>query len=206
MADFIESPRFPDSIAYGTSFGPEYFTWVTALGSGYQVADSRWYDSLHRFNVMMPVEKKEEADLLLTLFHVCKGRAKGFRIRDWLDYQATTSTGRLGEADTAPGGVTVFQLTKKYAFGAETYYRPIKKPTTVAIYKNGVLQTLTTHYTINLTTGLVTFVSAPTIGDSLHWVGEFDVPVKFEIDRLQINGRTYGVWDFGQIPIVEMRL
>ena len=49
--------------------------------------------------------------------------------------------------------------------GTTTYQLPETAITSVdEVYINGVLQTLTTHYTVNTSTGVVTFVSAPSTG------------------------------------------
>ena len=211
MTDFIESPRFPDDVSVGTSFGPEYFTWIATQTNGYAPRDERWQDSLHRFNVVKQIESDESARLLLTLFHICKGRGKGFRIKDFLDFEVDEDSGRLGEASVAPGGVTAFQLTKKYTWddGSDpdlTYYRPIQKPYVVTgVYKNGVLVN-PADYTVDMTTGILTFDVAPALNDTLYWVGEFDVPASFDVDRLQVLSYDAGIWDFGQVPIVEIRL
>lgn len=209
MTTFIETPRFPDGIAYGSQMGFAYSTWVTLINSGHEQRNSNWLDALCRFTVQGANLTEANKTEFVQFFRTVKGRAIGFRIRDWSDYETDAITGRLGTADTAPGAVTVFQLSKKYAWGTETYFRPIKKPTEVAIYKNSVLQTITTDYTIDMTTGVVTFAFAPTIGDTLHWIGEFDVPARFDVDEIQATIVTRGagawVYNFGSVPIVETR-
>lgn len=210
MTDFIETPRFPDDIAYGSQMGFGFNTWITTLSSGFEARDSRWLDALGSFMVEGINMTEAQKATLINFFRTVKGRAIGFRIRDWADYTVDSSSGRLGTADTAPGAVTVFQMSKKYAWGAESNFRVIAKPTSAAIYKNSVLQTLTTDYTIDLTTGLVTFVVAPTLGDTLHWVGEFDVPARFDVDEIKatVVNKSGGawIWNFGAVPIRELRL
>lgn len=210
MTTFIETPRFPDGIAYGSQMGHSYFTHVTILGSGHEQRNIAWADALCRFVIQGANLKEEAKTTFVNFFRTVKGRGIGFRIRDWADYETDSSTGRLGTADTAPGVVTAFQLAKKYTWGSETYFRPITKPTSVAVYKNDVLQTLTTDYTIDLTTGIVTFVSAPTLGDTLHWIGEFDVPARFDVDQIDATivnkGGGQWVYNFGTVPVVEIRV
>ncbi len=55
----------------------------------------------------------------------------------------------------------------------------------VIIYEDDVEKTLTTHYTIDETTGIITFGSAPGVGDVLTWTGEFHLPCVFGVDALQ---------------------
>jgi hypothetical protein len=54
--------------------------------------------------------------------------------------------------------------------GAMTDFELANAPVTlgsVKVYKNGVLQTLTTHYTLDESLGLVTFVTAPAANDAV---------------------------------------
>ena len=39
---FIETPRFPDDIAYGAQGGPMYSTDVVATASGYEKRNQNW--------------------------------------------------------------------------------------------------------------------------------------------------------------------
>ena len=77
---------------------------------------------------------------------------------------ATPSTG----AGTEFEGLNLLTGAKRITYngdGTATYQLPETAVTSVdAVYVNGVLQTLTTHYTVNLTTGIVTFVSGPATG------------------------------------------
>jgi len=60
-------------------------------------------------------------------------------------------------------------------------------------------------YTLNLTTGIVTFSAAPGSGVAVSADYEFDVPVRFDTDKLaaRADGPNIYVWD--SIPIVETR-
>lgn len=63
-----------------------------------------------------------------------------------------------------------------------------------AIYKAGALQTLTTHYTQDLTTGKITFVTAPTAGQALTWDGSFYRRVRFASDEMSVSRRGARIW------------
>jgi uncharacterized protein (TIGR02217 family) len=75
-----------------------------------------------------------------------------------------------------------YQLTKRYAAGAQTRDRAARKPVqgTILIADDGVLKTETTHYTIDYTTGIVTLLFTPTSTGDLSWGGEFDCAVRFD--------------------------
>ena len=97
------------------------------------------------------------------MFRACKGSLHSFRFKDPDDFKASTASGIL---DLGLGsGKPVYQLTKKYAVGQLVDYREIKKPVsnTLAVFKNSILQTQGTapgNYSIDYTTGLVTFVAS----------------------------------------------
>lgn len=65
---------------------------------------------------------------------------------------------------------------------------------TPSIYKAAVLQTVTTHYTLDSTSGKVTFVAAPTAGQALTWTGSFYRRVRFADDTMKSSRRYSRVW------------
>ena len=70
--------------------------------------------------------------------------------------------------------------------------------------EHGVLQN-GSAYSVNTTTGQVTFNTAPGNGVSVSANFEFDVPVRFDTDQLEINLQDFGVGSWGNIPLVEVR-
>jgi uncharacterized protein (TIGR02217 family) len=55
-------------------------------------------------------------------------------------------------------------------------------------------------------TGLVTFITAPAAGAAITADFEFDVPVRFDTDRLEFRLETHDLMVWEQIPITEVRL
>ncbi len=154
---FLESPRFPANISYGAVGGPGYNTDVVILNSGFEQRQQNWEVARAKYDVSHGVKSQADHDVLISFFRSVKGRANGFRFKDWADYQVTQANGKLGEG--VGDGTGVLQLNKYYAAGSLYEYRAIKKPVSAALYKNGSLLTITTHYTIDLTTGIVTLVA-----------------------------------------------
>lgn len=208
---FIETPRFPECISYGSSGGPGYSTSVIVLGSGYERRNANWDQQRHRYDVAFGIKDQDDLQDVIAYFHVAQGRANGFRYKDWLDY-TTGATGdetptALDQLFGVPDGIEdTFQLVKTYVQGSSGKIRDIRKPIsgTVLIAVNSVTQTETTDYTIDYTTGEVTFVVVPSGGDVLSWGGEFDVPVRFDTDQLstQLDEIQLGSQ---QIPLIEIR-
>ena len=197
---FVEV-QFPNDISYGSSGGPEYATDIVASVSGYEQRNINWEQARARFNVAHGVKTKAQLDALIAFFRARKGRAHGFRFKDWTDYQATNET--LG---TGNGTQTQFQLVKRYASGSVTELRTIVKPVagTVQIYKSGVLQT--SGLSVDTTTGVVTFTAAPTIGQVVTANFQFDVPVRFDTDAIQTSVASFQAGEVPTVPVVEIRL
>lgn len=197
---FVEV-QFPADISYGSSGGPEYATDIVASSSGYEQRNVHWEQARARYNVAHGVKTKAQLDALIAFFRARKGRAIGFRFKDWTDFQATNEV--LGTGD---GARTQFQLIRQYVSGSGAETRRITKPVsgTVQIYKNAVLQT--TGVTVDMATGVVTFAAAPLSGQVVTASFQFDVPVRFDTDKLSATLDAYGVHSWLDIPLVEVRI
>lgn len=160
MTTFLESPRFPDNIAFGATVGPTYLTVVTPVYSGRDGRIVAWQQARIRFEVGQRSKNAADTATLDAFFRVVKGRAYGFRIKDWTDYTCTTAQGVLTPLAT-PG---TYQLGKVYTQGALTETRLIQKPVagTVACYDNGVL--ISSGLSLDTTTGIVTLTASATQG------------------------------------------
>lgn len=200
---FYESPRFPDAIAFGAMGGPEFMTTVVASGSGREARNAAWAYPRHRWDVSQGINGQADFETLRAFFMSMRGRFHAWRFKDWADYTATHSTGVVTGITS-----TTFQLVKRYTSGAQSLDRIITKPVTgtLEIKVSGVV----TAHTVNTTTGVVTIGTAPAAA-TVTWSGEFDVPMRFDTDRLQgrieSRNQTAGLlhmWD--SIPIVEVRV
>ncbi len=212
MAEIIiETPRFPDNISYGSTGGPEYSTHVISVNSGVESRNINWTQARHSYNVAFGIRDNTYLTELITFFHAVKGKAYGFRYKDWSDFTSlpkeATIDQEISETDQLIGvgddSNTVFQLVKNYTYGLVTT-REINKPVvgTVIIAVDGVLNS---NYTVDYTTGLVTFAVAP--GDTLEVTAgyEYDVPCRFDTNDLNVNLEMYqhGSTD---VPLVELRV
>lgn len=196
---FVEV-QFPSDISYGSSGGPEYATDIVASVGGYEQRNINWEQARARYNVAHGVKTKAQLDALIAFFRARKGRAHGFRFKDWTDYQATNET--LG---TGNGVQTQFQLVKRYVSGSVTDMRTISKPVaaTVQVYKNAVLQT--TGVSVDTATGMAIFSAAPAAAQAITASFQFDVPVRFDTDTLSASLDAYGIHSWQDIKLIEVR-
>ena len=193
--------QFPPDISYGASGGPTYATSVVTTVSGFEKRNANWSQARGRWNVAHGLKNRDQVAALIAFFRARRGRAHGFRFKDWTDFQALAQT--LGAGD---GANKSFQLVKAYASGGIVESRVIAKPVagSVAVYLNGAPQG--SGWSVDTTTGLVTFTLAPANGVVVSADFEFDVPVRFDTDQMEITIETYDLARWAEIPVVEIRL
>jgi uncharacterized protein (TIGR02217 family) len=61
-------------------------------------------------------------------------------------------------------------------------------------------------WTVDETTGLVTFAHPPDLGARITAGFEFDVPVRFDTDRIATSVASFRAGDVPAVPVVELRL
>ena len=153
---FLESPRFPENLSYGAMCGPEFQTEVIVVNSGFESRNINWQQARARYDVGHRGRTRAETDALIAFFRAVKGKAHGFRFRDWTDYQVTHANGRLARL---PG--SAFQLQKIYPTGALTDARDIRKPVSVSLLRNRqpvVIGPAPGNASVDASTGIVRFV------------------------------------------------
>jgi uncharacterized protein (TIGR02217 family) len=111
---------------------------------------------------------------------------------------------------TGTGTRATFQLQKTYGSAFAPWVREIKKPVsgTLKIAVGGAEQSESTAFAADLSTGVITFLEGhiPADGASVTAGYEFDVPVRFDTDKLEINLSGFKSGAIPNIPIVEVRL
>jgi uncharacterized protein (TIGR02217 family) len=109
---------------------------------------------------------------------------------------------------TGDGITTVFQLQKTYVSGLQSYARPIRKPVAgtvlVAVSEDPKIEGQ--EFSVNPETGEVTFTLPPELGTRVSAGFEFDVPVRFDADRIQTSVASFQAGDAPEVPVVEIRL
>ena len=203
------------------SGGPEGSTTiVTSPFSGVSQRNVNRLDRLRRYSINTALLTQQQLNNLRQFWECRDAYARGFLMRDMTEFWASadgspqTPIATPTVFGTGDGSTVNFGLYKTYSSGGVTRTRRIIKPIsgTVSIYKNAVLQTLTTHYTIDHTTGIVTFVTAPGNGLSLTWSGRFFTPVRFETDVFNaemsdaLTGLSYQGLPMLEIPPAEFSL
>jgi uncharacterized protein (TIGR02217 family) len=204
--------RFPAALSAGSSGGPERRTEIVTLSNGFEERNSPWAHSRRRYDAGLGVRSLDDLAEVVAFFEARHGQLYGFRWKDWTDFRSCAPSGQPSATDqvigTGDGAVTVFQLQKRYASGAQGYARPIAKPVegSVLVAVNGAARAYGTEFSVDHETGLVTFVAAPVSGAMVTAGFEFDVPVRFDTDRIGASLAGFAAGEIPSIPVVEVRV
>jgi len=199
--------QFPKKLALMAIGGPSYDTTVNLGFSGYEQRNKNWTQSRNLYTVAFEHKPQADYNALLAMFHAAAGKANAFRLFDPRDYNGTGQYIATGDGNTK-----IFQLQKTYTGAGVSTVRPIQKPITslindfegnaltdtVTVYLNGTAKshsagyhTAAGHdYTLDETTGLVTFGTAPGSGVVITADYQYHVPVRFDLDEMDTQYET----------------
>jgi len=201
--------RFPDRISYGARGGPRRLTQIVTLKSGFEERNQSWQHSRRQYNASMGIRRLAHLEEVIEFWEARRGQLHGFRWKDWTDFkscrtkQVISATDQL--IDNGNGTKTEYQLVKRYINGGEEYIRPIRKPVTGTVVVS-INDVETTAYTIDHTTGIITFTSAPANGAVIKAGYEFDVPVRFDNQQIDISYDGFEAGSLPDIDVVEIRV
>ena len=204
--------RFPASLSFGAIGGPERRTDIVTLANGFEERNTPWAHSRRRYDAGMGLRSLDDLGALIDFFEARQGQLHGFRWKDWSDFKSCTACDQISSSDqeiaVADGEVSAFQLTKTYASGGEGYVRPISKPVegTVRVVMENVELQDGVDYTVDVEKGLIVFPGPPASGALIRAGFEFDVPVRFDTDRIQTAVSSFQAGEAPSVPVVEIRI
>jgi uncharacterized protein (TIGR02217 family) len=156
------------------------------------------------------VRTADDLHAVLSFFEARFGRLHGFRWKDWLDHKSSPPSSSVDPGDqvlgTGDGAMTEYQLTKTYADSAGSFVRTITLPVagSVRVARDGA--ELTDGFSVDVRTGLVTFTTPPPVAAALTAGFEFDIPVRFDSDTIEVNLAAFEAGEIPSIPIIEVRV
>jgi uncharacterized protein (TIGR02217 family) len=201
--------RFPTTIAFHSTGGPERKTEIVTLGSGFEERNGVWMNSRRRYDVGYGVKTLDDIHAVIAFFEARAGRLYGFRFKDFADFKScapqTAITPRDQTLGTGDGATKSFALKKTYASGPTSWTRVIAKPVegTVRLAVGGIE---TSAFSLDATTGVITLTTAPASGAAITAGFEFDVPVRFDTDALALKLAGFRTGEIPSIPLVEIRV
>jgi uncharacterized protein (TIGR02217 family) len=193
--------QLPEEVELGAVRRDDIDVEITRTDGGSEVRNSRWDQSLLAFDCAYPASLRNGAifQQVRAAYKAAGGKLHSFDFQDWSEYQATDEP--LGTSD---GVITTYDLIKTYTFGSETHERRIYRPVSPIVLKgDGVV--IGSGYSVNYTTGVVTFSVVPANGVDITWTGEFNVPVRFDTP-LASTGIATHLEHIDTFTLVEVRL
>ncbi len=204
--------RFPVDLSFGATGGPERRTEIVTLANGFEERNTPWSHSRRRYDAGLGLRSLRDLETLIAFFEERRGQLHAFRWKDWADYSSAPADREPSSVDQVigigDGRTDRFQLSKSYGLGQFAYRRPITKPVkgTVLLGVQGVPLEVEKDFELDGVTGDITLVDPPQ-PDAVVTAGfEFDVPVRFDFDRLEISLGTFNAGQAPNIPVVEVRV
>jgi len=204
--------RFPPAISRGSSGGPQRRTTIVALASGFEERNSPWKHSRRAYDAGIGLRSEDDIAAVVDFFEARAGRLYAFRWKDWSDHRSGAPSQAPSATDVEIGagdGVrTRFALVKSYRSGPSQYDRPIRLPVegTLMVAVDGAPLTDGADFTFDPATGDVVLSIAPGAGQIVTAGFEFDVPARFDTDRIEINLAAFHAGEIPSMPVLEVRL
>ena len=195
---------------FGFRGGPGFFTNTIELDSGHEQRVSRRSAARRRYRFAYGIREQSELAEFQAFWIARRGNAYGWRLKDWNDY-TTATDGTTAPDDehevigTGDGAATQFQLVKRYTSGGIVRVRNLRKPVdaTVVVAVDGVAQTEGVDFSVDTTTGLITFNSAPALATVISAGCEFDTPVRFMVQDDETIFMSLEAFKSGEVEGIE---
>ena len=210
MAAFHEV-RFPLRLALGVSGGPVRRTDIVNLSNGRESRNQRWRNARRSYDAGSGIRSVADLYEVLAFFEARRGELYGFRFRDPVDFKScppgetpAATDQRIGTGDGVTAG---FQLLKTYGDAGGAFSRRIEKPVegSVMVSVEGV-KVEAADVAVDHVTGMIVFRTGrvPPAGAAIRAGFEFDVPVRFGIDRIDVNLTAFEAGRIPSIPLMEI--
>jgi uncharacterized protein (TIGR02217 family) len=204
--------RFPLRLALGTSGGPVRRTDIVGLSNGRENRNRRWRDARRQYDAGSGIKSVEDLYAVLSFFEARAGQLYGFRFRDPIDWKSCGPLETVNAGDqiigTGDGVIAGFPLAKTYADAGGASVRVIEQPVadSVVVSVGGVVAQ-PGDFAVDGATGMVTFGpgKSPAAGAVVRAGYQFDVPVRFDTDRIDIDLAQFQAGRIPSIPLVEIR-
>ena len=193
---FIEE-RLLDCVSYGTVYGERFSTDVQTMRNKQESRNANWSQSQFSAQIIFAALEEKDRAKVMKVFRTCRGRAIGFRLKNWVDYKIADEPIGIGT-----GASQDLQLKITYKIGTYKTEKNIHKPiySKLEILADG----LPVAFVLS-SSGVVTFTADA--GAVITWSGEYDIPVRFDVDDIMwsVDNKSAGGFVMGtDIPIVEI--
>jgi uncharacterized protein (TIGR02217 family) len=201
----FEDVLFPIEIGQDASVAPTFSTNIVTSASGFEARNANWAQARMRFDAGPGVRGDAELETLLSFYRARRGPAVAFRFRDPYDNSSNGMTDDPMPGDqeigVGDGSADSFELVKTYGSGEQRRItRAVAGSVRVAVNGTEVL----TGWTLDQQ-GVVRFDDPPAAGAMITAGFQFDTPVRFAEDRIEVNRSTFLAGEAPSVPLVEVR-
>lgn len=194
----FENIQLPPAMLLGSSMGPTWDVEIIEYGQGSRQVNRKVNQSRYRFNLRHILQRANLFSDVVQFFEALGGPATGFLVDNPID-NATNMNGAnaatdigLGDGD---GTTTSFNLVRTYSQGSSSTSRRIFKPKSdLLIAVDGSPLTVVYDTTpgsgevsVNTSTGVLTFDTAPGNGLAITWGGGYYYPVALEGTAMDLS-------------------
>lgn len=187
----FDDVRLPADIEQGSHIGPMFQTTIVPLSSGAEQRNADWEQEKLTadisYGVMAKQNRRDVADsfaAVMRFYRARMGRWRGFRFRDWSDFQVEQEPVTMLNASYG-------LLTIEYDNYKRILTRPVLSSLSFSTGPGTAWQMLAG--------GLILFNTPP--GPNVTFACEFDVPVRFDNDVAQVS--LYQI-EAGEIPSMKV--
>jgi uncharacterized protein (TIGR02217 family) len=205
---------FPLGISFGATGGPERRNEIVSLTSGREKRNARFSQSRRYYDAGTGVRSLDDLHEVISFFEARRGSLHAFRFRDPFDMKSCRPDATPSPLDqtigVGDGTTTRFALVKVYGSGDDAYRRLIMKPRLdslrVAVATEERSSPSDFHF--DGETGEIVFGPGhvPAEGAVITAGYEFDVPVRFDTERLSVNLKAFKAGQIPSIPLIEVQL
>jgi uncharacterized protein (TIGR02217 family) len=205
---------FPLAVSFGATGGPERRNEIVALTSGREKRNARLSQSRHHYDAGTGLRSLDDLHEVVAFFEARRGSLHAFRFRDPFDMKSCTPGATPSPADqvlgTGDGETARFALVKVYGTGDDAHRRFITTPLdgSLRVAVAGVEKTSPVDFSFDAETGEIVFAAGavPADGAAITAGYVFDVPVRFDTERLSVNLKAFKAGQIPSIPLVEVVL
>jgi uncharacterized protein (TIGR02217 family) len=189
----FDDVRLPVNVETGAIGGPTFSTTIVTMANGQEQRIQNWVRARSSYTISYDTSESDWP-AVRAFFYARRGRARGFRFKDWTDYQAE------GEAVLVDGSGNML-LSRSYSDDVGVAYaRQITRivPGTLKLYHADGTD-VTAQYTERY--GLLT---GPAPVGTLYSDYEFDLPVRFDVDTFDLTAETILAASVGKLDVIEL--
>ncbi len=193
MNTAFDEVRLPEDIETGAAVGPSFKTTIVPLSNGAEQRNADWQQEKFvadiSYGIMAKQNPRDQADsfaAVMRFYRARMGRWRGFRFRDWSDFEAVEEPLKM---------ITPLYARLQVTYD-EYYIRNITRPVVGSIVIPGAPA-------FSVLPGGVIMFNSPQSADTVASF-QFDVPCRFETDMAQVTLEHINAGTIGGIKLMQV--